>query len=60
VCLPTSVYDLASLKAGAVVQGPAIILNQTSTVLIEPQCRCVVDNYGNLEVDLSDVEAVKA
>lgn len=60
MCLPTSVYDLASLLAGAVVQGPAIILNQTSTVLIEPQCRCVVDNYGNLEVDLSDIKAEKA
>lgn len=37
-CLDSPVYDLNDLKGGMFVNGPSIILNQTSTILVEPGC----------------------
>lgn len=44
-------YDLAKMKAGMTVKGPAIVLNNTSTILIEPEWLAKVDSMGNLEMD---------
>jgi 5-oxoprolinase (ATP-hydrolysing) len=44
------VFDLESLKAGMTIEGPAIILNSTSTILVEPNCLSVIDEYGNVEI----------
>jgi 5-oxoprolinase (ATP-hydrolysing) len=33
------------------VNGPAIILNNTSTILVEPNWVAVVDDLGNLEMN---------
>jgi 5-oxoprolinase (ATP-hydrolysing) len=52
--LQTRVFDLEHLKAGTKIMGPAIILNSTSTVLIEPHCICKIDNYGNIEINLPE------
>ena len=34
--LKTKIYDLLELKSGMVIDGPVIILNNTSTILVEP------------------------
>lgn len=34
------------------IQGPAIILNKTSTIVVEPSCDAVIDEYGNVEITL--------
>jgi 5-oxoprolinase (ATP-hydrolysing) len=34
----TPVYDLDNLGSGFTVEGPTIILNKTSTIIVEPQC----------------------
>lgn len=31
-----------------VIEGPSIILNQTSTILIEPDCSAVIDDFGGV------------
>ena len=49
-CLDSKVYSLESLKANMKIQGPAIILNKTSTVLIEPFWEAKIDIYGNVEI----------
>ena len=36
------------------VHGPAIILNKTSTVLIEPHWDAKIDIYGNIEITVSE------
>jgi len=51
-CLDTNVYDLELLLAKTKIQGPAIILNKTSTILIEPYCDAVIDEFGNIEITL--------
>lgn len=53
-CLDTNVYDLESLKAGVKVNGPAIILNQTSTILVEPSYEAVIDDFGNVIITVTE------
>ncbi len=45
----TPVYLLESLTAGQVLEGPAILIQDTSTILIEPSCRATVIAFGNVE-----------
>ena len=38
------------------VPGPAILLNKTSTILVEPFCEAKIDIYGNVEITLLDTQ----
>eukprot|EP00397_Hematodinium_sp_SG-2012_P001458 GEMP01001461.1.p1 GENE.GEMP01001461.1~~GEMP01001461.1.p1 ORF type:complete len:920 (+),score=211.93 GEMP01001461.1:1204-3963(+) len=44
------VYLLEKLWANFKVTGPCIIMNQTSTCVIDPYCVCEVNLYGDLEI----------
>ncbi|KAL3859675.1 hypothetical protein ACJMK2_009883 [Sinanodonta woodiana] len=46
----TKVYLLGHLKAGHVINGPAIIVNDNSTVLVEPSCSAVITKHGDIKV----------
>ena len=48
--LETPVYLLEHLAPHQEIKGPAIILNQISTVLVEPNCTAVNTIFGNLEI----------
>jgi len=48
--LDTSVYLLSSLHAADRISGPAIIIDQTSSTLIEPECTAHVTQFGDLEI----------
>jgi 5-oxoprolinase (ATP-hydrolysing) len=37
------------------LHGPVIILNQTSTILVEPGCSAFIDNFGNVEITIADI-----
>lgn len=50
--MPTPIYDLANLKAGMIVDGPTIFLNNTSTILIEPDCIATIDSFGNVSIQV--------
>lgn len=50
--MPTSVYHLDRLKAGHKVNGPAIIMDKLSTILVEPDCIAAVTKTGNLEITI--------
>jgi 5-oxoprolinase (ATP-hydrolysing) len=51
-CLDSPVYDLNDLKGGMFINGPSIILNQTSTILVEPGCKAEIDNFGNVIIQV--------
>ncbi len=55
----TPVYVLEELGAGQVIEAPAIIIQQTSTIVLEPGCRTVVTEFGNLEIDIDHVSQRK-
>jgi 5-oxoprolinase (ATP-hydrolysing) len=48
--LDTSVFLLSSLHAQDRIIGPAIIIDKTSSTLIEPECTAHVNLYGDLEI----------
>jgi N-methylhydantoinase A len=49
----TSIYDRSMLCHGHVISGPAIIGEYSSTTLVPPDFRCVVDGYLNLVLENS-------
>ncbi len=48
----TPVYQLEDLGPGQEVKGPALIIHDTATILIEPGSTAVVTAYGDLEISL--------
>jgi 5-oxoprolinase (ATP-hydrolysing) len=49
----TPVYLLGQLLAGAVMEGPAVVMNGTSTCIIEPRCVAEVTEYGDLKIEVN-------
>jgi len=47
------VYDRYRLRAGDTLDGPAIIEDRESTVVVIPDCTARVDRSGNIIVDLA-------
>ena len=56
----TAVHLLKNLKCGDEVSGPAIVMDQLSTVLIEPGCECLVSRQGNLRISIGDIASGSA
>ena len=50
--LEAAVYDRASLLAGNVVYGPAVIEEDIATTILEPRDRLTVDRFGFLIMEL--------
>jgi N-methylhydantoinase A len=48
----TPVYDRYEIAEGATFDGPAIIEERESTVVVGPGGRCRMDKHGNLIVEL--------
>jgi len=46
--LETPIYHRPNLRAGQVIEGPAVITQQDSTAVVEPGYRATVDGYSNL------------
>jgi 5-oxoprolinase (ATP-hydrolysing) len=51
----TPVYDLESLAAGQMLVGPAILIQDTSTILIEPCCKATLTDYGDVEIEVQSL-----
>ena len=50
----TPIYERSSLKAGQKIDGPAIVEQMDTTVLIFPGDTCDVDEWGNLIISLAE------
>jgi 5-oxoprolinase (ATP-hydrolysing) len=46
----TDLYNLDDLGAGHEISGPAIILHDTSTILVEPECTALITTHGDVEI----------
>ncbi|KAL6642813.1 hypothetical protein ACP70R_020994 [Stipagrostis hirtigluma subsp. patula] len=49
----TPLYKLENLGYGHVLEGPAVIMNGNSTVIIEKDCKAIVTKYGNIKIEIS-------
>ncbi|TYB34222.1 MAG: hydantoinase/oxoprolinase family protein, partial [Flexistipes sinusarabici] len=47
----TWLYDRKELKSGNVIEGAAIFLEYSSTIVLPPHSKAEVDDYGNLVID---------
>lgn len=50
----TPIYNREALQAGHVLQGPAIVVQQDCTAVIEPGCTGTVDRFANIVVTESE------
>ena len=48
----SKVYQLHSLSPGHVIQGPAIIMDSLSTLLIEPDCTALITSRGDVRITI--------
>lgn len=48
----TDLYNLNDLQAGHTIQGPAILIQDTSTMLIEPGCCATITRHGDVEIQI--------
>ena len=46
----TPIYDRAELHPGNEISGPAIVVEDDSTVVIQPDHTATIDRYANIEV----------
>ncbi|XP_011204171.2 5-oxoprolinase [Bactrocera dorsalis] len=46
------IYLTASLLAGSKINGPAILIDQLSTILVEPDCVAEVTQHGDLVINI--------
>ena len=44
----TPIYERSALRAGQVIEGPAVIIQQDTTAVVEPNYSAAVDGYSNL------------
>lgn len=51
--METPVFTLDSLGAEEDIEGPAIIINDTSTLVVEPGCAARVTKFGNVEIEVA-------
>ncbi|XP_058825820.1 5-oxoprolinase [Topomyia yanbarensis] len=51
--LVTPVYDCSKLRNGHTIQGPAILIDKLSTIVIEPDCQAVVTSKGDLIIEIA-------
>ena len=50
--LQTDLYNLDDLKGGDTIQGPAILIQDTSTMVIEPDCTAIITEYGDVKIQV--------
>ncbi|XP_049939893.1 5-oxoprolinase [Schistocerca serialis cubense] len=55
----TSVYLLSDLKAGHTIAGPAIIMDNLSTILVEPDCTALITVGGDVKITIGSGELKK-
>lgn len=55
---PTAIYLIGNLASSS-IEGPAIIIDEISTIVVEPGCTARTDACGNVTITLNDIDAVK-
>ncbi len=57
--LDTQVYLMNKINPGDPVKGPAILISDTSTVVIEPGCVSKINQFGDVEIDVPKEEVTE-
>jgi N-methylhydantoinase A len=46
----TPIYDRTELRPGNEIAGPAIVIDDDSTVVVQPDHTASIDRYANIEI----------
>ncbi|MEC7216097.1 MAG: hydantoinase B/oxoprolinase family protein, partial [SAR324 cluster bacterium] len=57
--LETPVFLIEKLGAGQVLKGPSILIQQTSTIIIEPQCTASITDFGDILIQVGSATKMK-
>ena len=57
---PTPLYLLADLQSGALVNGPALVIDELTTLVVEPNCRAYVCEGGHVTVAIDSLSPSSA
>ncbi len=57
--LETPVFLIEKLGAGQELEGPSILIQQTSTIIIEPQCTASITDFGDIHIQVVSVTKKK-
>jgi 5-oxoprolinase (ATP-hydrolysing) len=52
---PTPLYLLADLQSGALLNGPALVIDELTTLVVEPHCRAYVCEGGHVTVAIDSL-----
>jgi 5-oxoprolinase (ATP-hydrolysing) len=52
--MKTPIYYLGKLAPHTIINGPAIIMQDVATVIIEPGCEAHITSLGNIEIRVMD------
>ena len=55
----TAVYALSALQSGCEIKGPAILLDNISTILVEPGCTALITLGGDVKIAVGAGEVAK-
>ena len=55
----TKIFLAEDLGAGQIIQGPAILMQDASTVLIEPECYAEITDFGDIQITVSSRQEKK-
>ncbi|XP_077982211.1 5-oxoprolinase-like isoform X2 [Glandiceps talaboti] len=50
--LDTNVYLLDELSCGHNIQGPAILIEKNSTIIVEPNCQASITKHGDVKIQI--------
>lgn len=49
---PANVFLLGKLFSGHIIEGPAIIMDKLSTILVEPDCTATITKHGDIKIQI--------
>ncbi len=52
----TDIFALESLVPETKIKGPAILIHDTTTILVEPGCLARITTYGDVEIEVGEVK----
>ncbi|HKJ60059.1 MAG TPA: hydantoinase/oxoprolinase family protein, partial [Halobacteriales archaeon] len=52
----TPIYDRTALRPGNEIAGPAIVIEDDSTIVVQPDHTATIDRYANIELDRGGAE----
>ena len=52
----TAIYDRAELEPGNQIEGPAIVIEDDSTIVFQPDHTATIDRYANIEINRGNSE----